>query len=248
VLTRSREAARYRLRLAESAEDVRAAQTLRFLVFNVELQGGLAGSYVTCRDADPFDEVCQHLLVEEPSTGQVVGTYRLQTGATAQQRLGFYGAGEFDLNPFADRYSEVLELGRACVLREHRNLTVLSLLWQGIAAYAQRHGTRYLLGCSSLTSQDPAAGLAFYQALPTTAHAESRWQTLPLPGFACRAEEPLPLPPPTPKLLAAYLSVGARICSPPALDRGFKTIDFLTLLDLGSLSPRTAALLATGRV
>jgi len=39
-----------------------------------------------------------------------------------------------------------------------------------------------------------------------------------------------------PKLLRAYLTLGAKICGPPALDRNFKTIDFLTLLDLETLS------------
>jgi putative hemolysin len=38
-----------------------------------------------------------------------------------------------------------------------------------------------------------------------------------------------------PKLLRAYLTLGAKICGPPALDRQFKTIDFLTLLDLETL-------------
>jgi putative hemolysin len=44
-----------------------------------------------------------------------------------------------------------------------------------------------------------------------------------------------------PKLLRAYLAVGARICGPPAIDREFKTIDFLTLMDLEALHPRVHA-------
>ena len=39
-----------------------------------------------------------------------------------------------------------------------------------------------------------------------------------------------------PKLLRTYLTIGARICAPPAWDREFGTIDFLTLLDLKMLS------------
>lgn len=39
-----------------------------------------------------------------------------------------------------------------------------------------------------------------------------------------------------PKLLRAYLTLGAKICGPPALDKNFKTIDFLTLLDLETMS------------
>jgi putative hemolysin len=44
-----------------------------------------------------------------------------------------------------------------------------------------------------------------------------------------------------PKLLRAYLTIGAKICSQPAIDWEFKTIDFLTLCDLQALHPRVAA-------
>jgi putative hemolysin len=58
-----------------------------------------------------------------------------------------------------------------------------------------------------------------------------------MPKFDCPldrlADEPVSIP----KLLRAYLAVGARICGPPALDREFKTIDFLTLVDLQGLTP-----------
>ena len=82
--------AHYRLRRAECEADVRAAQTLRFLVFNLELNEGLENSYSTLRDEDPFDAICDHLLVEDSRTGEVVGTYRLQTGKKARENLGFY--------------------------------------------------------------------------------------------------------------------------------------------------------------
>ena len=112
-------------------------------------------------------------------------------------------------------------------------MLVLSMLWRGIAAYAARHGSRYLLGCSSLTSQDPATGHAAYHALRNHM-APGYLRTEPLPAF-CLA----PVVGPTtsvkiPKLLSAYLGLGAWICSPPAIDRSFGTIDFLTCLDLQS--------------
>jgi putative hemolysin len=245
VLARPAHHPKYSARLATTPDEVRAAQTLRFLVFNLELKEGLPAAFNTCRDEDPFDAVCDHLLVEDTDTGEVVGTYRIQTGRTASRHLGFYSASEFELAAWSARSDAILELGRACVLREHRNLKVLALLWQGIARYARREGTRFLIGCSSLTSQDPGEGLSFYRALPASAHAPTEWQTQPRPGWTCHAETPLPPPPSTPKLLAAYLSLGARICAPPAIDRAFGTIDFLTLLDIESLPPHTAALLAT---
>src|SRR5271166_6145100 len=69
--------ANYRLRLAADEKDVRASQLLRFMVFNVELREGLEQSYATCLDADAFDPVCDHLLVEDTRTGELIGTYRL---------------------------------------------------------------------------------------------------------------------------------------------------------------------------
>ncbi|MEI6872932.1 MAG: GNAT family N-acetyltransferase, partial [Verrucomicrobiota bacterium] len=131
ILSRSGGANQYTVRLASCPEDVRAAQTLRFLVFNLELEEGLEASYLTFRDEDAYDIACDHLLVE--CGGEVVGTYRMQTGETAARHQGFYSAQEFDLTPFEPIRSQVLELGRACVLSEHRNLRVLSMLWRGIA-------------------------------------------------------------------------------------------------------------------
>ena len=61
-------------RLAQSADEVRRAQQLRFEVFNLELGEGLAELYVTGVDIDPFDEFSDHLMVEELATSEIVGT------------------------------------------------------------------------------------------------------------------------------------------------------------------------------
>jgi putative hemolysin len=229
--------AHYYARLAGCASDVRAAQALRFEVFNLELNEGLEQSYASGLDEDPFDAVCDHLIVEHLPSRQIVGTYRLQTGVNAAAKLGYYSAQEFDFQPYKPFHAEIIELGRACVHLQHRNLVVLGLLWKGIADYAQQHGARYLLGCSSLTSQDPAVGASVYSELCRKHLAPPAWRTQPLPEYECPlqhlAEEPVKIP----KLLRAYLSVGAKICGPPALDRSFKTIDFLTLLDLETMPP-----------
>ncbi len=63
----------YSARLARSEAEVRAAQALRFEVFNLELHEGLEASYATGLDADPFDAVCDHLLVEERETEGLSG-------------------------------------------------------------------------------------------------------------------------------------------------------------------------------
>ena len=233
--------AQYAARLARSPEEVRAAQALRFQIFNLELNEGLAQSYATGLDADPFDAVCDHLLVEHVSSRQIVGTYRLQTGASATKNLGYYCEQEFYFDVFEPLRKQIVELGRACVHRQHRNLFVLGLLWKGIAAYARERGGRYLIGCSSLTSQEPAAGASAYTELCRNHLADPQWRTGPLPSHECPLDAVTEEPVSIPKLLRAYLTVGAKICGPPALDRQFQTIDFLTFMDLETLSPSTRA-------
>lgn len=230
---------RYTLQFARSAEEVRQAQALRFEVFNRELNEGLDTSVPSQLDADVYDAVCDHLLVRDVTTHRVVGTYRMQTGSSAWTNYGYYCAQEFDLLVFESVRAQTLELGRACIDKDHRNFQVLSMLWRGIALYAREHNARYLIGCSSLTSQNPADGITAYQTLQ--AHlAPHAFVTLPHAGYACVMPAtclPLSLPLPLvkiPKLLSAYLALGAWVCGPPALDTEFKTIDFLTLMDLQS--------------
>jgi putative hemolysin len=234
----------YRARLAQTAADLQAAQALRFEVFNLELDEGLVNSYDTGLDADPFDAVCEHLIVEDTASGAVVGTYRLQTGLRAREGLGYYSQREFDFTPFEAQRAQMLELGRACIHRQHRSFAVLNLLWKGIAVYAREQGARYLVGCSSITSQDAEVGAAACRRL--TPHlAPPEWRTGPRPAFACPAGDPATPAPRIPRLLSAYLALGAAICGPPAIDREFRTIDFLTWLDIES--PLVRAMQQRGR-
>src|SRR2546428_1213763 len=173
----------YLARMARSADEVRAAQRLRFEVFNLELSEGLAESHFTGLDIDPFDAICQHLVVEHVSTGEIVGTYRLQTGECAAANIGYYSEREFDFAPYEPLRSEMIELGRACVHADHRNFNLLHLLWRGIARYACERNARFLIGCSSLTSQDPMEGLAMYEQLRGKHLARPKWRTVPHPAF-----------------------------------------------------------------
>src|SRR5262245_17871932 len=131
----------------------------------------------------------------------------------------------------------MIELGRACVHPQHRNLVVLGMLWKGIAEYAKLHGGRYLFGCSSITSQDQAVGASTYSELCRKHLVAPAWRTEPLPSFNCSLSQLSSEPVHLPKLLRAYLTLGAKICGPPALDQQFRTIDFLTLVDLKTLHP-----------
>jgi putative hemolysin len=254
---------RYRLRLAETQEDREAACRLRFKVFNIELGEGLDSSYETGLDRDRFDAVCEHLIVEDKTSRRVVGTYRMQSGETAKRNLGYYSEQEFQLAPYEPLRAGILELGRASIDREHRTPEVLMLLWRGIAQYATDMGLRYLLGCSSLNSNDPAEGWQMYRQLENFRVPEE-FETRPTAAYACppgsyefdqQSADAQPSPCQinrlqlddraaatthaalkVPKLLKTYLAIGARIAAPPAWDREFRTIDFLTLLDLNLLS------------
>lgn len=224
----------YTLRFVQSQNDLERVQRLRFEVFNLELQEGLASAYQTGRDVDAWDDVCTHLMVEHDETQQVVGTYRMQTGWTAKDALGYYAAQEFDMTVFAAERGQLIELGRACIAKKHRNFSVLVLLWRGIAAFAQEHGARFLIGCSSLTSQNPQDAQAAYGEMQ--AHlAPKIYRTMPHAALACETVAPAQCSGfKLPKLLTTYLSLGAWVCGPGAMDANFKTIDFLTLLDLQS--------------
>ena len=230
----------YRVRLAADDDDRHCLYRLRFLVFNLELHEGLDASYLDGMDRDQFDAACDHLMVEHRESGRIVGTYRLQTGCVAGRHLGYYSAQEFDFAPYEPLRDQVVECGRACIHREFRSFEVLNLLWRGIALYAISRGGRYLIGCSSVTSQDPKLGWAMYYRLQEYL-VRPELQTQPTEAYTCPWEAVTTELPQPPKLLRAYLTVGARICGPPALDREFKTIDFLTLLDLENMAPSARA-------
>jgi putative hemolysin len=236
------EAGPYRVRLAVTEKERTAAYRLRFLVFNLELNEGLESAFEDGYDVDRYDAVCDHLIVEQKETGAVVGTYRLQMGDVAAQHFGYYSEQEFNFAPFEHMRSQIVELGRACIHRDHRSSEVLNLLWKGIARYVIGNGGRYMMGCCSLPSLDNAQGHAVYRSLRNYL-VEPALMTVPTPRYRMphalvetRVEKADP-----PKLLRAYLTIGARICSEPAIDWEFKTIDFLTLLDLQTLHPRVAA-------
>ena len=232
---------RYAVRFARTPRELEAAQRLRFEVFNIELGEGLDESWKTGRDEDRFDPFCHHLLVID-SGGAAIGTYRMQTSEMAERHVGFYSDDEFDLGRLPpEGLRDAVEIGRACVAREHRNRHVLFLLWKGLAAYMMCNHKRYLFGCCSLTSQDPAEGRRVMDHLRARGHVHAAIDVPPRSGWRCYEEDFLVAPEPgsraveLPKLFSLYLRYGAKVCGPPAIDRHFKTIDYLVLFDRDEL-------------
>ncbi len=235
----------YAIRYARTEADLHAVQRLRFEVFNLELNEGLAASYATGRDEDEYDGVCHHLMIIDVATGDVAGTYRLQTIDMARESgLGLYSAGEFDFTTMPkDVMDASVELGRACIAKAHRSLKVLYLLWQGIGLYLAHNDKRYLFGCCSLTSQDPAEGHQVMAYLAAHGYTHPEWHAAPLPALACATDgaQRDPEAAKLPRLMRVYLSLGATICGGPALDAEFGTIDYLALFDVHQLDERTLA-------
>lgn len=148
------------VRRACTAEEVDAAQALRYRVFYEEMKA-IPRPEVAARrrDFDAFDEICDHLLVIDHARagGQVVGTYRLLRRAVAERHGGFYSASEYDIEKILAHPGEILELGRSCVDAAYRNRATMELLWRGNAAYVLRYGITLMFGCASLPGTDPQA-------------------------------------------------------------------------------------------
>lgn len=187
------------VRLAETENEIAAAQALRYRVFYERMGARPRPGMAHRRDADRFDAVCDHLLVIDrarPIGAEVVGTYRLLRRALAARLGGFYSESEYDLSPLLAHPGEILELGRSCVDPAYRPRPVLQLLWSGIAAYVFHHNIALMFGCASLPGTDPAA-----LAMPLS---YLRHHHLAPPGLRPRA------------LAARY--VGMSRCPPAAFD------------------------------
>ncbi|HEX6624721.1 MAG TPA: GNAT family N-acyltransferase [Pyrinomonadaceae bacterium] len=236
----------YVVRFARTPEELDAVLRLRFRVFNLELNEGLESSYLSGRDADEFDPTCHHLIVVEAASGEAVGTYRLRTGEMADEAGGFYSEGEFDLSALPRRVREgAVEIGRACIAREHRNKQVLFLLWKGLAAYMLHNRKRYFFGCCSLPTQDAREGLRALNRFQRQGHLHPTLHVPPQTGFECVPEgyfvvdgQEAALP----RLFHTYLRFGAKVCGPPAIDRRFKTVDFFVLFDAQGMTQHTRQL------
>jgi len=232
----------YLMRFARTSRDIDAVCRLRYDVFNVELGEGLEESRATGLDRDEYDDQCQHLMVIDTKNNTVVGTYRMQVRESADAGLGFYSASEFDLSSMPSKMqSQAVELGRACTDIKHRSRTVLDLLWRGIMTYLHTNKRRYVFGCSSLTSQDPALGLETHAYLTRRGYTHSSLDLQPLPSYVCESPGPSESKVKIPPLFALYLRYGVKVCGPPAIDRFFGTIDFLTMLDTDEMAPSVLA-------
>jgi putative hemolysin len=247
--------AEFDVKIATNAREIEEAQRLRFQVFNLELKKGLKASYERGLDVDEFDAYCDHLIVRDLKSGDVVGTYRLLRGAQARRHIGFYSEKEFDLSRIKERDGELMELGRSCARKDFRDRSLLPLMWEAIAEQVRIHRVRYLFGCGSLYTTETAEVSAIFSLLKNRYYAPEIFRVFPAAN--CRfvgvvADLPISdeqgLFQKLPSLIKGYLRIGAVVCGPPALDQEFGTADFFLLLDFGSLKEEYLKRLGLGDV
>lgn len=230
-------APRYSLLVVRDGEDVVAAQRLRHRVFAGEM-GAALRSPVAGLDVDGFDEYCDHLVVREDRTGEIVGCYRMLPPERAGAAGMLYSETEFDLRELASLRGALVETGRSCVHPDHRGGAVVSLVWAGIARYMYLSGHNWLAGCASVSLQDGgvlAAGV--WDTVRRKHFAPAGYRVRPLRPWA-PPDVPVPARTVLPPLLRGYLRLGAWVCGPPAHDADFGVADLFVLLGLDRVDPR----------
>lgn len=243
--------------LAHDRRSLKRLQALRYKIF-YEHGGAIAGlrTRLTGRDIDPFDDLCDHLMVVDRSVtsggfreSPVVGTYRLLRQEVAERHGGFYSAGEFEIADLLKRHpgKRFLELGRSCVLPAYRSRRAIELLWHGIWTYVREHRIDVMIGCASFEGTERehlARSLSF---LHHFARAPEPWR-----AAACsprRVEMDLMLRSEIdvrrawhelPPLIKGYLRAGAFIGDDAVVDAQFRTTDVLVVLPVATIDARYA--------
>lgn len=228
---------RYTVTLARDEADVRAAQRLRHDVFAGEM-GALLSTPQPGHDIDPFDAYCDHLLVNDTVTGQVVGTYRLLPPDRAAVAGRLYSEGEFDLGALDGIRPGLVEVGRSCVHPDHRDGTVIGLIWAGIARYMVDRGHEWLAGCCSVPLADGGAvATGTWERVRDKHMAPEEFRVRPLLPWIPNAEAPAGRTE-LPALLRGYVRLGAWVCGEPAHDPDFGVADLYVLLSMRRVNPR----------
>lgn len=238
------------IRLARNAEEIDAAQRLRYLVFYEEW-GANADDQArrSKRDVDSHDEIMDHLIVidheRDPALGQVVGNYRLLRHDRLSPGRDFYSSSEFELDSLLRSGHRLLELGRSCVLREYRSVPVLQRLWIAITAYVAEHQISLLFGCASLRGTDPAplaeqlAYLHHFHLAPEGLRPRALGAgRVDMDVMARDAIDPVRAMSLLEPIIKGYLRLGASIGEGACVDRQFNSVDVCIVMPTAGLTQR----------
>jgi putative hemolysin len=226
---------------AKHQDEVRAAQRLRHDVFAGEM-GARLSTTLPGHDVDLFDNFCEHLLVRDQMTMQVIGTYRVLTPVQAKRVGSTYSDTEFDLTRLRSLRDRMVELGRSCVHPDHRHGGVIMALWGALADFMTRNQLDTMIGCASIpmlhngiVSGDVAASI--WRQVQTTHLAPIEYQVRPrLPLPIAQLNSSLSVEPPA--LIKGYLRLGAKVLGAPAWDPDFNSADLPMLMRIADLPAR----------
>lgn len=230
---------------AQHLDEVREAQRLRFQVFALEM-GARLPQTVPGHDVDLFDDYCEHLLVRDRETRQVIGTYRVLTPAQAKRAGSTYSDTEFDLTRLRSIRERMVELGRSCVHAEHRHGGVIMALWGALAGFMVRNQLDTMIGCASIPMNTDGphgvvggghAAASIWRQVRDKHLASIEYHVRPrLPLPVDRLDSSLEVEPPA--LIKGYLRLGAKVMGPPAWDPDFNAADLPMIMRIADLPPR----------
>jgi putative hemolysin len=226
---------------ARNLDEVRAAQRLRYQVFAVEM-GARLDTKVPGHDVDLFDDYCEHLLVRDRATQEVIGTYRALTPTQARRAGGTYSDMEFDLTRLRSLRSRMVELGRSCVHPDHRQGAVILALWGALAQFMSRNQLDTMIGCASIPMQYGGtstghAAASIWRQLRQTHLAGIDWHVTPRLALPVdRLDDSMDVEPPA--LIKGYLRLGAKVLGAPAWDPDFNSADLPMMMRIADLPPR----------
>ena len=226
---------------AKHQDEVREAQRLRYSIFATEMGARLPVT-LEGHDIDLFDDYCEHLLVRDAVSQQVVGTYRVLTPAQAKRAGSTYTDTEFDLTRLRHIRERMVELGRSCVHTDYRHGGVILSLWGALFEFMSRNQLDTMIGCASIPmlhsgmiSGDVAASV--WQQLKSEALSSVEFHVrprLPLPIDELNSQ--LNVEPPA--LIKGYIRLGAKVLGAPAWDPDFNTADLPMMMRVGDLPRR----------
>ena len=217
---------RYVARLAATADDVAACQSLRHRCFF-----GTDG-----RDLDAFDANWSHMMVEDGAGGPIVCTFRMHQSAGPDIAAGY--AGQFyDLTKLAQHPGPHIEIGRFCTDPTVPDPHILRVAWGALTAIVDQCGAQILFGCTSFDGTDPSPYAAVmdkmvqrYQGPEALMPCKSAEQTIAL-AEVCGNATVRPMPP----LLRTYLAMGGWVSDHAVVDHVMDTLHVLTVVEIAKV-------------
>ena len=245
----------FTVKIAETEDELRAAQALRYDVFVQELGGG--GDMVDHEaglERDRFDPFFDHMIVRDAGSGRVVGVYRLLRDDQARAAGQFYSEDEYDLSVLKSSGRKLLELGRSCLHPEYRGGMAMFHLWSALAEYVTAHGIEVLFGVASFHGTDvnalaqPLSLLHQNHLAPPELRVRARDESFqPMDLVAPEALDRRRAMVETPALIKAYLRLGGFVGEGAFVDHAFNTTDVCLVLDTARMNDRQRRLYTSER-